>query len=368
MNVIRKWFAVVSMSFAVAGTLAAQAPKKPAPRPTAPPSGAPPVRVPDVPLPPPLQGIAPPELPMLPPGGIDLPSMELLLRDLELMLPPMNLLMEPLPPIDLMDSLGPLMELQHLESLDALKALPRQIDELRLLELEALPAIDAIPPAAELQAKLRAYESLQEPYSDLQQDARERDQEARERAKERDERDRERAEDAKERERDRRERITEMYDDGLEALDENRWDRAIERFTRVIDNKAPRADGALYWKAYAQYRKGEGPQALATLQQLQQSHPQSQYVKDAKQLEADIKQSGGQAMRPEDLADEELKDIALRNLIHMSDDEAVPILEKFLQDTNSPRLKKRALFVLAQKGTPRSRDALAKVARGESNP
>ncbi|MGC2891066.1 MAG: HEAT repeat domain-containing protein, partial [Candidatus Acidiferrum sp.] len=46
----------------------------------------------------------------------------------------------------------------------------------------------------------------------------------------------------------------------------------------------------------------------------------------------------------------------------------MPLLEKVLNGTASPKEKSKALFVLAQNGSPQSRDILARIARGESNP
>ncbi len=201
---------------------------------------------------------------------------------------------------------------------------------------------------------LAELESLYERTLDLDYAWQDRDQEARERAAE-----------AAERERERRERVNEYYYEGYEAIQENRWDRAVQRFDRVIDAKGERADGALYWKAYAQYKQGDSDGALATLARLQKEYAQSRYLKDAKELEASIRQTPVSA---DNAADEELKEAALRALINVSDEEAIPVLERFLRGNNSPRLKKRALFVMAQKGTPRSREALSKMARGESNP
>ena len=71
-------------------------------------------------------------------------------------------------------------------------------------------------------------------------------------------------------------------------------------------------------------------------------------MSDAKALEIQVRQSVGQPVRPEAEADEELKLLALQGLQHSDPDQAVPMLEKILQGPQSPRLKERALFVLAQ--------------------
>src|SRR5713101_8252165 len=41
------------------------------------------------------------------------------------------------------------------------------------------------------------------------------------------------------------------YERGQRALDSRNWDDALERFTQVASSGGSRADGALYWKAYA---------------------------------------------------------------------------------------------------------------------
>ena len=46
----------------------------------------------------------------------------------------------------------------------------------------------------------------------------------------------------------------------------------------------------------------------------------------------------------------------------------MPLLEKILQGNQSPRLKERALFVLAQSDSSRAQQVLADVAKGNSNP
>ena len=60
---------------------------------------------------------------------------------------------------------------------------------------------------------------------------------------------------------------------------------------------------------------------------------------------------------------EELKLLALQGLQHSDPEQAVPMIEKILQGPQSPRLKQRALFVLAQSNAPRAREVLANFAR-----
>ena len=51
--------------------------------------------------------------------------------------------------------------------------------------------------------------------------------------------------------------------------------------------------------------------------------------------------------------------LALNSLMNTDPDRSVPMLEKLLKSSNSPRLKERALFVLAQNRSQRSRELLA---------
>src|SRR6266545_2775514 len=66
-------------------------------------------------------------------------------------------------------------------------------------------------------------------------------------------------------------RVDELYSEGREAIEEGKYDRALDRFNRLIDLKSStRTDAALYWKAYSLAKLGRGADALATLTDLQQ--------------------------------------------------------------------------------------------------
>jgi HEAT repeat protein len=161
---------------------------------------------------------------------------------------------------------------------------------------------------------------------------------------------------------------TQLYEKGTQALDQRRWDRAQQLFDDVIKLKSRRTDGALYWKAYAQNKQGQRPEALATLAALRSGHPQSRWLKEAAALEVEVRQASGQSVSPEKTGDEELKLIAINSLLHSDTEKALPMLEKFLQGSQPPKLKERALFVLSQSSSPRGREIVAGIARGNANP
>ena len=85
------------------------------------------------------------------------------------------------------------------------------------------------------------------------------------------------------------------YDQGQSALDSARWDRAVTAFDRVIEVKGTKADAALYWKAYAQNKQGQRPEALGTIGSLTKDYPKSRYLSDAKALEVEVKRDSGPA-------------------------------------------------------------------------
>ena len=159
------------------------------------------------------------------------------------------------------------------------------------------------------------------------------------------------------------------YRRGTSAIDRRDYDGAIAAFDRAIEAKIARADGALYWKAYAQNRLGRRDQALASLAQLQKEFPQSRWTSDAKALEVEVRQAAGRPVSPDAEADEDLKLLALNGLVNSDPARAIPLLEKVIADPKSgPRVKERALFVVAQSGDPKARDILLQTAKGRGNP
>src|SRR5262249_3179745 len=187
-------------------------------------------------------------------------------------------------------------------------------------------------------------------------DAQERAQDAAERARDNAQRDRDNAQ----RDRDRE---ASHYDSGQSDLDSGRWDRAIQRFDQVIAMKGTKADAAMYWKAYAQNKLGQRPEALATIASLTKDYPKSRYLGDAKALEVEVRSRAG-SVDPAQESDEDLKLLALQSLQNADSEQAVPMLQKVLQGTGSPRLKARALFVLAQSNSQKGRDVPVRVGKG----
>lgn len=159
-----------------------------------------------------------------------------------------------------------------------------------------------------------------------------------------------------------------QYDTGTRLLDEHKYDEAIPHFDRVIAAKGDRADGALYWKAYALNRIGRRDDALAALAALRQTYPQSHWLNDAQVLEAEVKQNAGGPASPADETNEDIKLMAINSLMRADPDRALPLLDNLLKSGSSPRLKDRALFVLTQNRSPKAEQILSDYAKGAGNP
>jgi HEAT repeat protein len=214
---------------------------------------------------------------------------------------------------------------------------------------------------------------IQQPSTEYTQESNQADQEQAARDRKQEKRDREqekldREEEQRDREQERADRMEELYDDGREALEEDRFEQAAAKFKELAAMNGGQADAALYWKAYAENRLGRRDVALATLASLKQRFPESRWQKDAAALEIEVRQSNGQTPHPEAQKDEELRILAIQGLMNSDSDRAIPLLEKLLNSSASPNEKSKALFVLAQSGSPKAREVLANIARGQANP
>ena len=159
-----------------------------------------------------------------------------------------------------------------------------------------------------------------------------------------------------------------LYDRGQRDLDNHIYDQALDCFTEVVSRGGSRADGALYWKAYTLNKLGRRDEALAAIADLRKNFASSRWLDDAKALEIQVKQEAGQKVTPESQSDEELKLLALNGLVQSDPDRAYPILERLLKTAQSPRLKKNAIFVLAESSSPKYQQLLEQIARGGGNP
>jgi TolA-binding protein len=157
------------------------------------------------------------------------------------------------------------------------------------------------------------------------------------------------------------------YSAGQSALDSRRWEDAVTYFGQVISRGTARVDGALYWKAYAQGKLGRRDDALATIAELRKSYPSSKWLDEAKALEVEINQ-GVKPLSAEAETDEDIKVLILQQGIQTDFDRFYPALEKIIKGSASPKLKRNALYVLADSSNPKAQTLIEQVARGGGNP
>jgi tetratricopeptide (TPR) repeat protein len=154
------------------------------------------------------------------------------------------------------------------------------------------------------------------------------------------------------------------YDAGQRSLEARRYGDALEEFNQVVARGGNRADGALYWKAYALIKLGRADEARAAIAELRKTYASSRWLDDAKVLEVEA----GKPVSPESESDEDLKLIALNGLMQSDPDRALPLVDSLLKGAQPPTIKRKALFVLAQSNTTKGTQLLEQVARGQGNP
>ena len=163
-------------------------------------------------------------------------------------------------------------------------------------------------------------------------------------------------------------RADDLYDRARDLIEQGKFDRAVADLDRLIGLKSNRTDAAMYWKAYSLSKLGQRAEALAALTDLIKQFSDSRWLRDARALEVEVRQASGQAVSPASQDDEELKLMALRGIMQSDPEQALPVIEKMLTGTNSPKVKDRALFVLSQSHSARAREIIAGVAKGNANP
>jgi hypothetical protein len=163
------------------------------------------------------------------------------------------------------------------------------------------------------------------------------------------------------------------YEEGTKAMNEGRWSDAERAFRRTADMRGKRADGAIYWQAYVQNKEGRQSQARRSCAQLASGYAQSKWRSECDALMVEVRR-GGDMPSGDDVSatrnpDDDIKMLALNSLMQQEPDRALPIVKSILlSNTQSTRLKERALFVLTQSQSKEAQDVLDQIARGKMDP
>ncbi|WP_213806833.1 HEAT repeat domain-containing protein [Granulicella sp. dw_53] len=183
------------------------------------------------------------------------------------------------------------------------------------------------------------------------------------------------------------------YAAGSRALEQQQWPEAVASFDKVINAKGKRADAALYWKAYTLNKLGKGPLALATCNQLRSQYASSPWNTDCRAVSIPLRRDfdvdvelpeppslpmppmpdmDGERRHGRDAvqrgSDDDLKLLALNSLLNQDPAKAIPVLRAMLSGNQSMRVKKHALFVLAQSRSPEAQSVLHDAVLGKMDP
>jgi VWFA-related protein len=159
-----------------------------------------------------------------------------------------------------------------------------------------------------------------------------------------------------------------LYADGTRAINDGRWPDAVQIFTNVAQRQGPHADGALYWKAYAQNRQGLGKQALDTCVELRHSYPKSRWLDECAALAIEIHAQHGKPDLPQAGQNEDLQLLALNSMMQTDEARALAEIERIVKGDASQKTKENALFVLAQNHSRPAEEMLGSIAQGQLHP
>lgn len=138
------------------------------------------------------------------------------------------------------------------------------------------------------------------------------------------------------------------YADGVRAVNAGQWSDAITIFSRVAAQASAHAEGALYWKAYAENKLGQANTALETCGALRREHPGSSWIEECGALEIEIRARNGRPVVPNAEQTDDLKLLALASLMQHDEKKALAQIDEILNSDASEKLKQGALFIMGE--------------------
>jgi hypothetical protein len=152
------------------------------------------------------------------------------------------------------------------------------------------------------------------------------------------------------------------YAQGTRAINDGRWSDAVAIFSQVASQGGEHADGALYWKAYAQNKLGQSSAALETCGALRRGHSGSNWIEECGALEIEIHAKSGQPVQPNTQPSDDLKLFALAKLMQQDEKRALSQIDQILNSSDSSAtLKKGALYIMGQHHTDTVYPQIARV-------
>lgn len=152
------------------------------------------------------------------------------------------------------------------------------------------------------------------------------------------------------------------YQAGKAQLREEAWAEAIRSFEEAYAQGGREAEAALFWKAWAQEKSRAYREAMRSIRELRERHPDSRWLDDACRLELELGERLGQTVECEE--GYAMEEAAITHMMNRPAEVAIPALEKYLEKPDKPaRLKKHAMFVIANHGGPEAKRVLMGIAR-----
>ncbi len=141
---------------------------------------------------------------------------------------------------------------------------------------------------------------------------------------------------------------TSRFAEGTKAIDANHWADAVKIFTEVANQHGDHADGALYWKAYAENKLGEAKPAQAACAELRKDYPKSRWIEDCGALEVEVRARTGKPVEIDPGASDDVKLLALNAMLKQDEPRALAEIQAILNGDGSEKLKKEAQFILGK--------------------
>ncbi len=158
-----------------------------------------------------------------------------------------------------------------------------------------------------------------------------------------------------------------LYAQGASALNEGRWADAESIFASVADQKGEHADGALYWKAYAENKQGRTQPALATCVELGRDYPKSRWIEECGALEIEIREKSNQPVQPHSNDSDDVKLLALNDLLRRDEAAGLAQIQEILNGDSSETLRKGAQFLLGQHYSEATYAQIVRISRIEGD-
>jgi len=156
-----------------------------------------------------------------------------------------------------------------------------------------------------------------------------------------------------------------LYWQGHESLKVGDYELALARFkdleSRLKQRDPASADATVYWQAYTLVRSKRLADARATVARLHREFPQSRWSDEADALVTP--QGAGAVAGPVGSGDKQAEAV-IEGALSAPAERAAPLLMQIVKGDYSPKIKKRALFVLSQLGDADSLTRVAEVAQG----